>query len=112
MLTQYSLTIHARAPIIVEPSFAPFARGRERDPRCYTRITDLALLPGRALKVIPSLIVIIACGGVGAAAGWELVATVGWTGVGAALTAALVGMIVATFLFAAGIALYKAMRRS
>jgi hypothetical protein len=64
------------------------------------------------VKIIPSLVAIIACGGVGALAGWELVATVGWTGVGAALTAAVVGTIVATFLFAAGIALWQAMRRS
>ena len=53
------------------------------------------------------LLAIVVCGGTGGLLAWWLVFSLGWTGVGGAIAAAFLGMIVATLLWAGGIALVK-----
>lgn len=54
---------------------------------------------------------IIVCGGAGGLLAWWLVFSLGWTGVGGAITAAFLGMMLATLLWAGGIALVNALQR-
>ena len=57
-------------------------------------------------------IAIISCGVVGAHLAWALVDALGWTGVGGAIVTAFIGMLTATLLWAGGVALGRALRRS
>jgi hypothetical protein len=54
---------------------------------------------------------IIVCGGTGGLLAWWLVFSLGWTGVGGAFVAAFLGMMLATLLWAGGIALVNALQR-
>lgn len=60
-------------------------------------------------SLVGSILGILACGGLGAFAAWWLVTSLGLAGVPAALGAALVAMVVATALWAAGSALLRAL---
>ena len=62
------------------------------------------------LSILPSLLAIIICGGIGATLAWFVVDGMDWTGVTAAIVTAILGMIIAVALFAGGIALAKALR--
>lgn len=62
-------------------------------------------------SIIPSAIAILFCGVVGALVGWSIVDALGWTGVGGAVVTALIGMVAATSLWIAGIALRRALLR-
>jgi hypothetical protein len=53
---------------------------------------------------------ILFCGVGGAWSGWTIADVMGWTGIGGALVTAVIGMVVATLLWAAGVALGKALR--
>jgi len=55
-------------------------------------------------------IAIVVCGAAGAYAAWAAVDSLGWTGVGAAIATAFVGMAAATLMWAGGVALGKALR--
>jgi hypothetical protein len=55
-------------------------------------------------------IAILICGVGGAWFAWTLVDALGWTGVDGAIVTAIIGMIAATLLWAAGVALGKALR--
>jgi CHASE2 domain-containing sensor protein len=57
------------------------------------------------------LLAIVVCGGAGGLLAWWLVSSLGWTGVAGAIAAALLGMILATLLWAGGIALVNALQR-
>ena len=57
------------------------------------------------------LLAIVVCGGAGGLLAWWLVFSFGWTGVGGAIAAAFLGMILATLLWAGGIALVNAIQR-
>ena len=57
------------------------------------------------------LLGIVVCGGAGGLLAWWLVFSPGWTGVGGAIAAAFLGMILATLLWAGGIALVNAIQR-
>ena len=51
-----------------------------------------------------SVLAILACGSLGAFAGYAVVTALGWTDTPAALVAACVGMVVATLAWALGVA--------
>jgi hypothetical protein len=51
------------------------------------------------------LLAIVVCGGAGGLLAWWLVSLLGWEGVGGAIAAAFLGMILATLLWAGGVAL-------
>lgn len=55
-----------------------------------------------------SVVAILACGTLGAGAGYAALALLGWGGVGGALVATFVGMVVATTAFALGSVLLRA----
>jgi hypothetical protein len=57
------------------------------------------------------LLAIVVCGGAGGVLAWWLVFSLGWTGVGGAIAAAFLGMVLATLLWASGIALLNAFQR-
>ena len=61
-------------------------------------------------SILPSLLAIVICGGVGATLAWIAVDALGWTGVSAAIATAMLAMVLAVAGFAAGIALAKALR--
>lgn len=56
-------------------------------------------------SIVLSVLSIILCGGVGALAAWTLVLALGWTGVGGTIAMAILGMVIATIVFACGVAL-------
>jgi hypothetical protein len=60
------------------------------------------------LGIAQSVVAIIACGALGAGAGYGLVALLGWSGVGGALLAVFVGMVVATAAWTGGSVLLRA----
>lgn len=60
--------------------------------------------------MIGSIVGILLCGVAGGFAAWRLVATLGIDGVTGALVAAVIGMVVATALWAGGSALLRALR--
>jgi hypothetical protein len=60
--------------------------------------------------MIGSIVGILLCGVAGGFAAWMLVATLGIDGVTGALVAAVIGMVVATALWAGGSALLRALR--
>jgi len=57
------------------------------------------------------LLAIVVCGGAGGVLAWWLVFSLGWTGVGGAIAAAFFGMVLATLLWAGGVALANALQR-
>jgi hypothetical protein len=63
---------------------------------------------------VPSLIVrllaIAVCGGSGGLLAWVIVSALGVTGVGGAIAGAVIGMVLATLLWACGIALINALK--
>ena len=63
------------------------------------------------LAIVLYIIAIIACGGAGGLAGWFATEALGWSGVPAALLAAVVGMIVAVATWALGVVVYDRMRK-
>jgi hypothetical protein len=60
-------------------------------------------------SILASIIAILICGVAGGFAAWMLVAKLGIEGVPGALVAAVIGMIVATALWAGGLALLHAL---
>jgi hypothetical protein len=62
------------------------------------------------LPIVANLLAIVACGGLGAGAGYGVLLLTGIDGVFGALIAALVGMIVATAAWVAGSAALRAAR--
>ena len=65
----------------------------------------------RTLTLIALNVVgIVACGGLGGAAGYGAIYWLGLTGVPAAIVAAAIGMVVATVAWAAGSTLLRALR--
>jgi len=61
-------------------------------------------------SILPSLLAIVICGGVGATLAWFAVDALGWTGVAGAIATAMLAMVLAVAVFAGGIALAKALR--
>jgi hypothetical protein len=57
-------------------------------------------------------IAIISCGVASAHLAWALVDALGWTGVGGAIMTAFIGMATATLLWAGGVWLGRALRRT
>jgi hypothetical protein len=81
--------------------------------RCYTS-PALERQLAHAISVfsfILRLLAIVVCGGAGGVLAWWLVLSLGWTGVGGAIAAAFLGMVLATLLWAGGIALVNAFQR-
>jgi hypothetical protein len=78
--------------------------------RCYTS-PALEQQLAHAISVVSfilRLLAIVVCGGAGGLLAWWLVFSLGWTGVGGAIAAAFLGMILATLLWAGGVALANA----
>ena len=89
------------------------ARRPHAGRRCYTS-PALERQLAHVISVfsfILRLSAIIVCGGAGGLLAWWLVFSLGWTGVGGAITAAFLGMMLATLLWAGGIALVNALQR-
>jgi len=59
-------------------------------------------------SIVGSILAIVACGVAGGIAAWGLVNALGFDGVFGAILAAVIGMVVATALFAAGSSLLRA----
>jgi len=59
--------------------------------------------------VAQSVVSIIVCGALGAAAGYALRSQLGWSGVGGALVAVVVGMVVATAAWTLGSVVLRAL---
>lgn len=64
------------------------------------------------MSYLRSAIAIVVCGGLGTAIAWLLVSPMGLEGVAAGLATAFAAMIAATLLFACGVAVGRALRRS
>ena len=60
-------------------------------------------------SLLLSLVAIIVCGGAGAIAAFALVQAIGTGGVLSAIVAVVVGIVVATLLFALGVALLRSL---
>ena len=63
-------------------------------------------------SIVGSLLGIVVCGGLGGFAAWAIVTLAGFHGTFGALVAAIVGMVVATALWAAGVWLIHRLRRT
>ena len=61
------------------------------------------------MSYVLSGISIIICAVTGAATAWIIVSSIGWDGIGGAIAMTVVGMVVATLLFAGGVVLGKAL---
>jgi hypothetical protein len=61
------------------------------------------------MSYVRSGIAIVICAGLGAAIAWLVVSSIGMSGVTGALVAAVIGMVLATALFAAGVVVGKAL---
>ena len=61
------------------------------------------------LSYLSSAIGILICGIAGAVFAWIVVDALGWTGIGGAIVTAVVGMVAATFLWAVGVSVGKAL---
>ena len=57
------------------------------------------------------LAAILACGGVGGVAAWSIVTVLGWDGIGGAIVAAMIAMVISVTLWAAGVAALQSMER-
>lgn len=55
-------------------------------------------------SIVPSFFAMLVCGGLGAVAGYAAVHALGWSGTLAAIVAVTLGMVVATLVFALGVA--------
>lgn len=64
------------------------------------------------MSYLRSAIAILVCGGLGTAIAWLVVSPMGLEGVAAGLATAFAAMIAATLLFACGVAVGRALRRS
>jgi hypothetical protein len=58
---------------------------------------------GSFVSITLSALAILACGSLGAFAGFGVVSALGWAGTPAAIVAAFVGMVVATLAWALGV---------
>ena len=63
------------------------------------------------MSYVLSGISILICATLGATAAWFIVSSIGWGGIGGAIATTVLGMVLATLLFAAGILLGKAVGR-
>ena len=61
-------------------------------------------------SILASVLGIVASGLCGGLAGWSVISLVGWTGVGGALVAAVIGMAVATGVWVGLTSLLRALR--
>ena len=59
------------------------------------------------MSYVLSGIAIVICAGIGATAGWFIVSSIGWDGVGGAVATTVVAMVLATLVFAGGVVLGK-----
>lgn len=55
------------------------------------------------------LVAIFACGAVGGVAAWSIVTVLGWDGIGGAIVAAMIAMVISVTLWAAGVAALRSM---
>jgi hypothetical protein len=61
------------------------------------------------MSTLLSVVAMLACGIFGALAGWSAMTALGWSGTGAAVLAAIIGMVVATLGWIAGVAVRNRM---
>jgi hypothetical protein len=62
------------------------------------------------LSFVLRLLAIVVCGGAGGFIGWLIVSLFGGTGIGAAIAAAIMGMVLAASFWAGGVALIRALK--
>ncbi len=55
------------------------------------------------------LVAIFTCGAVGGVAAWSIVTVLGWDGIGGAIVAAMIAMVISVTLWAAGVAALRSM---
>jgi hypothetical protein len=61
------------------------------------------------MSYVLSGIAILVCAGTGATCAWLIVSSIGWSGIGGALVTTVIGMVLATLLFAVGVVVGKAL---
>jgi fructose-specific phosphotransferase system IIC component len=70
------------------------------------------MTPKQRGSTLGSILGIIVCGGIGGVFAWAIVSLMGWDGVMGALTAAVIGMVVATAAWAGVTSMLRALRRT
>jgi hypothetical protein len=68
------------------------------------------MAPAKRGSILGSALGILVCGGIGGVAAWAVVAALGWDGTLGAVVAAIIGMVIATAMWAAGTSLLRALR--
>lgn len=63
------------------------------------------------MAILSSILAIIFCGALGGLAGWAVTQVLDWQGTAAAIVAALIAMVVASALWAAGSTLVRVLAR-
>ena len=71
----------------------------------------ISLRRGQRGMFAAKLAAILACGGVGGVAAWSIVTVLGWDGIGGAIVAAMIAMVISVTLWAAGVAALQSMER-
>jgi hypothetical protein len=61
------------------------------------------------MSYVLSGIAILVCAGTGATFAWLIVSSIGWSGIAGALVTTVIGMVLATLLFAVGVVVGKAL---
>lgn len=61
------------------------------------------------MSYVLSGIAIVVCAGIGATSAWLIVSSIGWSGIGGALVTTVIGMVLATLLFAVGVVIGRAL---
>jgi len=100
--------------LVPTPLLLVQARRGDLGRRCYTSPAH-ERQPAHAFfyvfSFISRLLAILVCGGAGGVLAWWIVFSLGWTGVGGAIAAAFLGMILAALLWASGVALANVLQR-
>src|SRR5882757_8965175 len=94
-------------PTMHLPRCAPSTHSAVQCPGCYTWCATSRQAAFPMLSILPSLLAIIVCGGIGATVAWFAVDAMEWTGVTAAIGTAILAMFIAFALFAGGMWLAK-----
>jgi hypothetical protein len=70
------------------------------------------MIPHERGSILSSLLGIVVCGGLGGLAAWGIVTLAGLHGTFGAIVAAIIGMLIATGLWAGGVWLSQRLRRT
>ena len=68
------------------------------------------MAPAQRGSVLGNVLGIVVCGGIGGVSAWAVVTALGWDSTLGAIVAAIIGMVIATAVWAAGTSLLRALR--